>query len=134
VHSTLPQVEDHFVRELQLTMVELDMLAVLAAAPDGRLPMSLLSKHLTVSPASVTRTASQLELAGYLRRVNSTDDRRVVLAVITPSGTDVVARARPVAEPALEEAIGRHYTLDELQTLRSLLARLLPYPDPTQGS
>jgi DNA-binding MarR family transcriptional regulator len=82
----------------------------------------------------VTRTASQLELAGYLRRVNSTDDRRVVLAVITPSGTDVVARARPVAEPALEEAIGRHYTLDELQTLRSLLARLLPYPDPTQGS
>lgn len=134
MHSTLPQVEDHFVRELQLTMVELDMLAVLAAAPDGRLPMSLLSKHLTVSPASVTRTASQLELAGYLRRVNSTDDRRVVLAVITPSGTDVVARARPVAEPALEEAIGRHYTLDELQTLRSLLARLLPYPDPTQGS
>jgi DNA-binding MarR family transcriptional regulator len=132
VHSTLPQVEAHFVRELQMTMVELDMLAVLAAAADG-LPMSSLSRYLTVSPASVTRTASQLELAGYLRRVNSTVDRRVVLAVITASGVDVVERARPVAEPALEEAIGRHYSLGELQSLRDLLARLLPYDETAQG-
>lgn len=109
-----------------MTMVELDMLAVLASAPGGQLSMSLLGHGLTISTASVTRIATQLELGGHLQRVNSTDDRRVVLAVITPSGRDVLRRARPVAAPALEEAIGRHYSLDEMRNLRSLLARLLP--------
>lgn len=129
VNLTLPYVEAHFSRELGVTIVELDMLAVLKAAPGGRLPMSLLGKNLTISTASVTRIAGQLERSGHLQRVNSTDDRRVVFAVITPSGRALLERARPVAGPALEEAIGQHYTLDEIHALRALLARLLPEAD-----
>ena len=67
VHTTLPQVEAHFVRELQMTMVELDMLAVLASAPGGQLSMSLLGHGLTISTASVTRIATQLDLGGHLQ-------------------------------------------------------------------
>jgi DNA-binding MarR family transcriptional regulator len=129
VNLTLPQVEAPFARELGVGIVELDMLAVLKAAPGGRLAMGQLGKNLTISTASVTRIAGRLETSGYLQRVNSTDDRRVVFAVITPTGRSLLKRARPVAGPALDEAIGRHYTLDEIHELRSLLARLLPDTD-----
>jgi DNA-binding MarR family transcriptional regulator len=134
VNLTLPQVEAPFTRALGVSIVELDMLAVIKDAAGGRLPMGLLGKHLTISTASVTRIAGQLEAAGHLQRVNSTDDRRVVFAVITASGRALLKRARPVAGPALEEAIGRHYTLEEIHALRALLARLLPGADtPSDG-
>jgi DNA-binding MarR family transcriptional regulator len=46
-----------------------------------------------VHPAAVTNAISKLEHRGFVKRSMSPDDRRVVLAAITPAGRDLVEEA-----------------------------------------
>ena len=125
VNRTLPRVGARFEGELGASLVELDLLAELARAPDQRLRMSEIGQRLTISTTSVTRLVDGLEARGYAHRVLSAGDRRVVYAALTEKGAELLAQAHPVAGPALEECFGRHFTTDELQELRSLLGRVI---------
>jgi len=48
--------------------------------------MGKMGERLMVHPAAVTNAISRLEQRGLVQRQMSPDDRRVVLAVITPAG------------------------------------------------
>jgi MarR family transcriptional regulator, 2-MHQ and catechol-resistance regulon repressor len=122
---TLPRIGGSFAAELGASLVELDLLAELARAPDQRLRMSEISERLTISTTSVTRVVDGLQARGYAQRVLSDEDRRVVYAALTKQGADLLARAHPVSGPALEEGFGRFFTTSEMVTLRSLLRRII---------
>ncbi len=122
---TLPRIGASFAAELGASLVELDLLAELAHAPDQKLRMSEISERLTISTTSVTRVVDGLEARGYAERALSDEDRRVVYASLTEQGTDLLARAHPVSGPALEEGFGRYFTTAEMVTMRSLLRRVL---------
>ncbi len=55
-----------------------------------------LAKNLMVNKSNVARQVSALEAAGYLRREQSSEDKRIMLVYTTEKGKDIV--------PAIREA------------------------------
>ncbi|WP_308212370.1 MarR family transcriptional regulator [Actinomadura madurae] len=76
-----------------LTFAAYEALRLLAFARTGTLPMGKMGARLMVHPASVTNVIGRLEQRGLVGRRPSPDDRRVVLATITPAGRDLAEEA-----------------------------------------
>lgn len=57
---------------------------------NGPCSISAVSKSLQLSPSMLTNIIDQLEVRGYIQRVRSTNDRRVILIEITDSGKEVL--------------------------------------------
>ncbi|NYD44134.1 DNA-binding MarR family transcriptional regulator [Actinomadura luteofluorescens] len=76
-----------------LTFAAYEALRLLAFARTGTLPMGKMGNRLMVHPASVTNVIGRLERRGLVGRRPSPDDRRVVLATITPAGRDLAEEA-----------------------------------------
>jgi MarR family transcriptional regulator, 2-MHQ and catechol-resistance regulon repressor len=60
----------------------------------GPLAMGEIGKHLYLDVSTVTRLVDQLTKMGYLERVPDPDDRRVIRAKLTRSGTASINRIR----------------------------------------
>jgi DNA-binding MarR family transcriptional regulator len=82
-----------------------DVLVRLRDAPDHRLPMNSLSMDITMTSGGFTKLADRLEEAGYLRRVPSEDDRRVVYLELTREGKAVVDDAMSMHVNNLRERV-----------------------------
>ncbi len=80
-------------RPLGLTFSRFEALALLHFSRTGALPMGKMGVRLMVHPTSVTNTIDRLETDGHVERVPHPDDRRTVLARITPAGTEIVVKA-----------------------------------------
>ncbi|MEU5880777.1 MarR family transcriptional regulator [Spirillospora sp. NPDC047279] len=72
-----------------LTFAAYEALRLLAFTRTGSLPMGKMGVRLMVHPASVTNVIGRLERRGLVQRRPSPDDRRVVLAEITPAGREI---------------------------------------------
>jgi DNA-binding MarR family transcriptional regulator len=81
----LSGVED-ILKPYGFTFAAYEALRLLAFTRSGSLPMGKIGQRLMVHPASVTNAIGRLEDRGLVVRQLSPDDRRVVLAVITPAG------------------------------------------------
>jgi DNA-binding MarR family transcriptional regulator len=69
-----------------LTFALYEALRLLAFSRSGSLPMGKMGTRLMVHPAAVTNAIGKLEQRHLVKRSMSPEDRRVVLAAITPSG------------------------------------------------
>jgi DNA-binding MarR family transcriptional regulator len=69
---------------------EFSALHLLYRSPERRLPMSRLARDLQMTSGGFTRLADRLGRDGLIDRRNSADDRRVIFAVLTDKGTDLV--------------------------------------------
>lgn len=87
-------------KPLDLTFPRYEALMLLEFSRRGSLPLGKIGERLQVHRTSVTNTVDQLERSGYVRRVPHDEDRRAVLAEITPAGR----RAAAAATDALHEA------------------------------
>ncbi|QKG19463.1 MarR family winged helix-turn-helix transcriptional regulator [Actinomadura verrucosospora] len=76
-----------------LTFAAYEALRLLAFTRTGTMPMGKMGTRLMVHPASVTNVIGRLERRGLVGRAPSPDDRRVVLATITPAGRDLAEEA-----------------------------------------
>jgi DNA-binding MarR family transcriptional regulator len=81
----LSRVED-VLKPYGLTFALYEALRLLAFSRSGSLPMGKMGARLMVHPASVTNAIGKLEQRQLVRRSISPEDRRVVLATITPAG------------------------------------------------
>ena len=100
VHQLLLSKVEDTLKPYGLTFAAYEALQLLAFTRTGSLPMGKMGVRLMVHPASVTNAIRKLEQRGLVQRQMSPDDRRIVLATITPEGR-VVARE---ATAALNEA------------------------------
>jgi DNA-binding MarR family transcriptional regulator len=73
-----------------LTFSRYEALVLLTFSRRGALPLGKMAERLMVHSTSITSTIDLLERDGYVRRVPSPDDRRVVLAEITADGRAAV--------------------------------------------
>ncbi|WP_067473203.1 MarR family transcriptional regulator [Actinomadura hibisca] len=80
-------------KPLGLTFAAYEALRLLAFTRSGALPMGKMGVRLMVHPASVTNVIGRLERRGLVERGPSPDDRRVVLAAITPAGRELAEQA-----------------------------------------
>ena len=72
------------------------LLAMLSEAPDGRLRMCDLADSLRLTRGGLTRRMDGVLKKKLVARVQSTDDRRVAFAQMTPKGTELLRKAAPV--------------------------------------
>lgn len=72
------------------------LLAMLSEAPDGRLRMCDLADSLRLTRGGLTRRMDGVLKKKLVARVQSTDDRRVAFAQMTPKGMELLRKAAPV--------------------------------------
>ena len=93
VHQLLLARVEDTLKPYRLTFAAYEALRLLAFTRSGSLPMGKMSERLMVHPAAVTNAIARLEQRGLVERQMSPEDRRVVLATITPAGKQVAAEA-----------------------------------------
>ncbi|WP_210649909.1 MarR family winged helix-turn-helix transcriptional regulator [Nocardioides sp. SYSU D00065] len=84
---------DAVLRPRGLTFARYEVLRLLSFARRSAMPMSRLGSLLQVHPTSVTSAVDRLVAQGYVERVRSDEDKRVVRAVLTDAGRDAVEEA-----------------------------------------
>jgi DNA-binding MarR family transcriptional regulator len=84
---------DAALKPLGLTFARYEALMLLSFTKRGRLPMAKIGVRLMVHPTSVTHTINRLEEQGLVRRERHPTDGRTTLAVLTPAGRRLAARA-----------------------------------------
>jgi DNA-binding MarR family transcriptional regulator len=92
-HQILLAQLDAMLRPYGITFSRYEALVLLAYSRDGSLPLSKIGERLQVHATSVTNVIDRLEAAGLVLREPNPRDGRGTLAVITPAGRDVAAKA-----------------------------------------
>ena len=98
----------------------------------GTLRMRDLADSVLLSRSGMTRRVDRLESAGYVVRAACETDRRGSMASLTDAGRDRLQRALPVHLQGVADHFLCHLAPDELATLRSTLAKLLPTGRPPE--
>ncbi|MFL5604489.1 MAG: MarR family winged helix-turn-helix transcriptional regulator [Gemmatimonadaceae bacterium] len=107
--------------EHELTFGDYDVLLRLARAPDRRLRMSELAKRVMISPSGLTRAVDRLVDAGLVERERAESDSRVVFALLTERGRDVVKRAARTHLRGVRQHFTGKLSEDQLRQLASAL-------------
>jgi DNA-binding MarR family transcriptional regulator len=120
---------DRIERELaaagKIPLTSYDVLVALVEAPDRRLRMNELARHVVVlSRSGVTRLADRLEAEGLLRRERTATDRRGAYAVLTEKGAAALDDARPVYARGIAEHFGRFLDSAEVGTITMVFERI----------
>ena len=103
---------------------EVELLMVLAAAPEGRLRMIDVSESLRLSKSGVTRLVDRLADRGLVLRAACPSDRRVVYAGLTDQGASVLASAAPLFVSGLMEQLGCRLEAEQIERLRRDLSSI----------
>lgn len=99
-HSMVARLH-RFFEERGITGAQFGVLRCVAdAGPDG-LMLSDLSRRLLVTCGNITGVVDRLEQAGHIRRERQADDRRVILARLTPAGRAFYEEAMPAYQELL---------------------------------
>jgi DNA-binding MarR family transcriptional regulator len=107
-----------------LTLPQFNVLMVLAASPEGRLPIFELNSQLVSTPPNTSWLSDRMQEKGLVQKSRSPDDGRVVLLAITEDGWTALGKAAPAVFGVERELLGR-LSRAELRRLGELLAKLL---------
>ena len=92
-------------------------------AAGGSLPLSELAGKLRCVRSNITQLADRLEADGFVRRVDDPNDRRAILAVVTPLGVDR-QKAGEAAVEALQESLAARVAPEDFQPFMRVLSAL----------
>lgn len=84
---------DAVLRPHGISFARYEVLRLLSFSRRGSLPLNKIGERLMVHPTSVTNVIDRLAAQGYVSREADPDDRRRVLAALTPEGEKVLAEA-----------------------------------------
>ena len=97
---------DAVLRPRELTFARYEVLRLLSFTRGSAMPMSRLGSLLQVHPTSVTNAVDRLVAQGYVERVRSDADKRVVRAVLTDAGRQAVEAATAALNAEVFESPG----------------------------
>lgn len=113
--------ENDLVERFDLTEGDYGVLVVLSEAADHRLRMCDLAGRLHLTPGGLTRRLDGLVARGLVAREPSTEDRRVVLAVLTADGMALLEKAAPVHVEGVRRNLLDHLSREQLHQLGEAL-------------
>jgi len=87
---------------------------------DGKSKMSVLAKHLRISPAATTGLIDRLIAQDLVVRKNDQYDRRIVWVELTSKGKNVISSIRKQRIKALIKVFGRISSKDRIYYLNIL--------------
>ena len=118
------EVNGHLVAALEgdlaphrLTLGDYEVLVLLSEAPDHRLRMCDLAERLGLSPSGLTRRLDGLVKSGYVERVPSSCDRRVMLATVTTVGLEAMRLAARDHLASVRARLLDHLTPEQVEAL-----------------
>jgi MarR family 2-MHQ and catechol resistance regulon transcriptional repressor len=120
-HATCAKAMAAQVQEYDLTTPQFVVLEALHHL--GSLPLGELAEKLLVTGGNVTYVMDRLEEKGLVSRFRPADDRRVVLAQLTPSGRRQMGEVFPNHVSRMEH-LSRHLTSSEQKDLARLLKKM----------
>lgn len=120
-YSTFARAVGTRVSEYGLTTPQFGVLEALHHL--GSLSLGDLADKLLVTGGNITYVMDRLEERGLVERDRSTEDRRVVLARLTPEGRELVAEVFPDHAAYVRELVGE-LEGEETEELRRLLKKL----------
>lgn len=108
--------------EFGITPVQYGLLTILSTSPEA--DQVTLANALGIDRTNVADVLRRLEQAGMIRRKRSVEDRRMVLARLTPAGEDMVERMHPFMARAQQRLLAVLED-DERDAFLATLMRLL---------
>jgi DNA-binding MarR family transcriptional regulator len=102
-----------------LSSTQYNVLRILRGAPDG-LPCGEIASRMITRDPDVTRLLDRLEKRGLISRSREAEDRRTVVARITPEGLEVVGRLDEPVQESHRRQLG-HLGRARLRFLTELL-------------
>ena len=106
--------------EHDLTLGDYQVFVYLSEAPGRSMRMCDLADLLQLSPSGLTRRLDGLVKAGFVTREPSTDDRRVMLASLTPDGLAALEAAAPDHVSSVRRHVFDHLDSDQVDALASI--------------
>jgi DNA-binding MarR family transcriptional regulator len=119
-YSDLIAAIEHDLAEHDLTLGDYQVFVYLSEAPDRSMRMCDLADRLQLSPSGLTRRLDGLVKAGFVTREPSVDDRRVMLATLTPAGFAALEKAAPDHVASVRRHIFDHLDGDQVEALASI--------------
>ena len=122
--SKAAQALERALGEAGLSLPQFNVLMVLAASPDARLPIFEMNAQLVSTPPNTSWLSDRMQERGLVRKSKSPDDGRVVVLSLTEKGWKALAEAAPSVFDTERELLAR-FSKAEIRTLGELLSRLL---------
>lgn len=106
--------------EYGLTLGDYQVLVYLSEATDRSMRMCDLADALRLSPSGLTRRLDGLVKGGLVARQPSDEDRRVMMAVLTPSGLRRLQKAAPAHVDNVRENLFNHLNATQVKNMASI--------------
>ncbi len=107
----------------KLTAPQFGVLDVLLKA--GSMPLKRISEELMVTGANITCVVDNLEKEGLVKRVPSKEDRRIIMAELTPKGKQKIDKIHPAYVKNMLDVASKLSDAEQKQ-LTKLLEKLNP--------
>ena len=92
-HDKVRKVQSKQMFGEKLTSPQFGVLEILLKT--GPVPLKRISEEMMVTGANITCVVDNLEKEGFVRRIHSKEDRRVILAELTPTGKTKIDSVMP---------------------------------------
>jgi DNA-binding MarR family transcriptional regulator len=115
-------IEERLLRECGAGLGTVNVMMVVASTPACR--VLDISAALGITVGGTSQAVDRIERAGYCARRPNPADRRSSVVALTPAGEQLLSRAEPILDDALESAFHSHLSSAELGQLGSALAVL----------
>jgi DNA-binding MarR family transcriptional regulator len=122
--AVIDRIEREMAQAGVLPLGSYDVLVALLEAPDHRLRLHELARHIVLSRSTLTRVVDRLEADGLLVRERAQTDRRGAYAVLTETGRAALKRAWPVYARGIHAHFARYLSEEEVRTLTEALGRI----------
>lgn len=108
-----------------LTLGEYEVMAHLSESPRWELRMNDLAERCGLSPSGLTRRFDGMARQNLVERRRCAEDRRGVLAVLTPTGFERLAATAPAHVASVRRHFVDHLTSDEMRVLSDVFGRVV---------
>ena len=122
--STLTAALEQDLSPFGLSNGDYEVLVRLSEAEDQRLRMCDLAGELHLSPSGLTRRLDGLVRSGFVERVASADDRRVMFAALTDTGRDKLAAAAPDHVASVRNHFFKGLSRDQIRDLGDIFEKM----------
>jgi DNA-binding MarR family transcriptional regulator len=107
-----------------LTLGDYEVLVHLSESEERKMRMCDLARDLRLSPSGLTRRLDGLVRGGLVRREPSEQDRRVMLATLTPQGLGALESAAPDHVAGVRRHFLGHLDRDDIRAIATAFQKV----------